>query len=527
MREDKKRLVLIICMLIIFLSSCVYFNTLYNARRIYSDTEEKRLQSKSSTGMEKEYQRVVVKCSKILQNNPDSGWADDAAFLLGKALFRQGKYNESAKKFEEILDNWPEEKYAPLSLFWLGKIYLSKEEFNKALEYTARFIKKYPEHEIRFQVMLLAGEISLKLDRRKEALEFYSKVIREADSEEVVEKATAECADLYFLFEEWKDAARFYEKMLHKGISWEKRYNFSLSLGECYTKLERCREAIDLYDKLFDEVIGKKEKAPVLLGKAAGYVCIDSVSLAKRFYEDIIGKYPKTLFSAEACYHLGMLFHAQADSLEKAKEYFSKVGKEAPESQYATEALKKSNSIGRLLELENEGEKGQTDKQKAKKKFYSAELQLSQFGNVEKALRNYRVVLDSFPEIEISPRAAYAIGWIYQEKLKQNDKAVKAYREVILSFPRSVQALGAIEQIEFLGDLKLMERLQGYVDSVRALKPDTSLKQSDFESSEITDSSGMLNNTGVKADSTGVSPDTSGTVIPESADKEQNGSGGE
>ncbi|HMA76556.1 MAG TPA: tetratricopeptide repeat protein [Candidatus Krumholzibacteriaceae bacterium] len=518
MREDKKRLILIICMLVIFLSSCVYFNTLYNARRIYSDTEDKREQSKSSTGMEKEYQRVVVKCSKILQNNPDSGWADDAVFLLGKALFRQGKYDESAKKFEEILDNWPEEKYAPLSLFWLGKIYLNREEFNKALKYTDRFIEKYPEHEIRFQVMVLAGKISLKLDRKKEALEFYSEVIREADRDEIVEKATAECADLYFSFEQWEDAARFYEKMLHKGISWEKRYQLSLSLAKCYTNLERCREAIDLYDELLDEVTGKREKAPVLLGKAASYVCIDSMSLAKRFYEDIIGKYPKTLFSAEASYYMGMLFHQQADSLEKAKEYFSKVGKEAPESQYATEALKKSNSIGRLLELENEGEGDLTDEQKAKKKFYSAELQLSQFGNVEEALRNYRVVLDSFPEIEISPRAAYAIGWIYQEKMKQNDKALEAYREVIERFPRSAQASGAIERIESLGDPQLLQRVQGYVDSVRASKPDTSGKRSYFEPSETTDNSGMINKTGVDADSAGASPDTSRTVTPESAD---------
>ncbi|MCD6379434.1 tetratricopeptide repeat protein [bacterium] len=502
-KEKKRRVALLIAMISLLfgvLSSCVYFNTFYNARRIYSDVEEKRKRSKTSIRIE-EYQPVVVKCSTILQNHPGSRWADDAAFLLGKALFRQGEYIDAAKKFEEIIDNWPKKKYAPLSLFWLGKVYFETEEYKKALTYTTRFLKQYPKHKMTFRMMLLAGETNLKLDQRKEALAFYSRVIQEADDDRVIGEAKLKCADLHFSFEQWEKAAGFYESILHKGISWKKRYNTSLPLGKCYTKLGRCSDALGLYDNLLEKVNELIEKPPILLGKAAGYVCMDSLDQAMQFYEEVIGKFPSSLFSAEAAYYLGTLYHERTDSLEKAKEYFAKVGKEAPESEYATEALKKSNSIARLLELENVKDGEETENQKAKRRFYSAELQLSQFGNTEEALENYIAVLDSFPEVDVSSRAAYAIGWIYQKKLNQKDKALTAFTEVAKRFPRSVQATGAIEQIGYFGNQELKESLQSYVDSMRALPPDTSAADWGLELPEVSGSGNISDSLSAESDS--------------------------
>jgi hypothetical protein len=193
----------------------------------------------------------------------------------------------------------------------------------------------------------------------------------------------------------------------------------------------------------------------------------------------VIGKFPKTVFSAEACYRLGTLYHDKVDSLEKAKEYFSRVGQEAAESEFATEALKKANSIGRLIEFEKiEGGKA-TEKQKAEKLFYSAEIQLEQFGRVERALDNYSSLLDSFPRTEAAPRAAYAIGWIYSNKLEENDRALAAFRRVVKEYPRSPQATGALDYIEKLGGAGMRGPLKAYIDSVRAVPIDTVLALQD------------------------------------------------
>ncbi len=467
-------------------SSCVYFNTLYNARRAFDAAEKKLDQGTSGRALEDEYQKVVVNCSKILQNNPDSKWADDAAFLLGKALYRQEEYGKSERKFKEIIENWPKEQYAPLSHYWLSKVYFDTEEYNEALEQTARFLDKYPKHEDRFRVMLMAGRISLAMDRREDALEYYSRVIDESEEEELVEEAMLEAAGLHYSFEQWEEAAGYYESILKKGITWDRRFNTSLPLARCYTELGECRDALAIYRGLLEGVTERAEKPPVLIGMAGAYVCMDSLDTAIEYYEEVLGKFPQSLFSAEASYKLGTVYHEKVDSLQKAKDYFSRVGKEAAESEYANEALKKANSIGRLLEFESMKDGEATDKQKAEKIFYSAEIQLEQFEQTEKALKNYKALLDSFPGTEAAPRAAYAIGWIYQKKLDRKDSALVVYSRLAGEYPRSAQAAGALEQMEVLGAGRLRDSLSAYVDSINALPPDTAAVEAAPEQSDST-----------------------------------------
>jgi len=467
-------------------SSCVYFNTLYNARRAFDDAEKKLEQGTSGRALEDEYQKVVVKCSKILQNNPDSKWADDAAFLLGKALFRQEEYGKSEKKFKEIIENWPDEQYAPLSHYWLSKIYFETKEYNRALEQAEYFLDKYPKHEERFKVMLMAGRIDLAMERREEALGYFSRVIDESEKEELVEEAMLEAAGLHYSFEQWEEAAGYYESILKKGITWDRRYNVSLPLARCYTELGRCRDALAIYSGLLEEVTERIEKPPVLIGTAGAYVCMDSLDTAIEYYEEVLGKFPQSLFSAEASYRLGSLYHEKVDSLQKAKDYFSRVGKEAAESEYATEALKKANSISRLIEFESMKDGESTHKQKAEKLFYSAEIQLEQFEQTEKALKNYKALLDSFPGTEVAPRAAYAVGWIYQKKLDRKESALEAYSRLAADYPRSAQAAGALEQLGGMGADRLRDSLSAYVDSINALPPDTAEVKAALELTDTT-----------------------------------------
>jgi len=100
------------------LHSCVYFNTMYNARRIYSEAEEAREESvrtgvEPSRALKDKYKDVIFKCSKILRDSPESSWVDDAIFLMGKALVRQEEYNKGIRKFQELLTNYPESEYVP------------------------------------------------------------------------------------------------------------------------------------------------------------------------------------------------------------------------------------------------------------------------------------------------------------------------------------------------------------------------------------------------------------------------------
>jgi len=455
------------------LFSCVYFNTLYNARKLYNDAEYRRIEEERTLrSLENDYEQVVVKCSKILKNHPDSRWADDAAFLLGKTLFRLEKYTESEKKFMEIIENWPDQQYAPLSRFWLAKIYLRREEYQKALNYTDSFLEIFPEHSARFRVLMLAGDIRQELGQNEEALGYYLGIVEDAEDEEISENAVLRAADMHYSLKQWEQAAEYYESILVKGITWQRRLDVSLPLGRCYTEIGMCEKALEIHEQLLEQVKQRREKAPIILGLARGYECMDSLQRAIDYYEDLMGKFPKSSYSAEASYYLGNLYHQKTDSLHKAKEYFGRVAEEDPESRFASESLKKANSISRLIEFEKVKEGEATVEQKAKRKFYKAEIQLVQFDQVEKALKNYISIVDSFPETEAARKSAYAIGWIYERKLNEPEKAISAYRRAARNYPRHAQAAGALERIEFLGREDMAAELRAYVDSVQAV-PDT------------------------------------------------------
>ncbi|MBD3179332.1 MAG: tetratricopeptide repeat protein [Candidatus Latescibacteria bacterium] len=457
------------------LFSCVYFNTLYNARRIYDEAEYRRIEEERSLrSLESEYERVVVKCSKILKNHPDSRWADDAAFLLGKTFFRMEEYAKSEKKFKEIIENWPDDQYAPLSRYWLAKIYLAREEYQQALSYTEQFLELHPDHETRFEVLMTAGDIKLQQGRNEEALEYYLGIVEEAEEDDISEMAVLRAADMHYSLRQWEKAAGYYETVLRKGITWERQLEISLPLGRCYTELGRCQESIDIYNQLLEKVKQRREKAPIFLGMARGYECMDSLQRAIYYYEDLMGKFPKSTYSAEASYYLGNLYHQKTDSLQKAKEYFGRVAKEDPESEFATESLKRANSISRLIEFEDIEEGEATIEQKAMRNFYKAEIQLIQFDQVEKALSNYQGIVDSFPATEAAAKSAYAIAWIYEYKLDEPDSAIGAYTRVARNYPRRAQAAGALDRIESLGGEGAASRLQAYVDSVQAI-PDSSI----------------------------------------------------
>jgi TolA-binding protein len=451
------------------LPSCAYFNTLYNARRIYREAEKTQGQEEvGGRGQRDKYKDVVKKCAQMIQDFPKSRWVDDAVFLMGKALFRQGEYDKAIRQFQEILTNFPESDYAPQALYWLGLSHYMKQNYAQALADTDRFLKEYQGHELRYDAFFLGGDIKRAMEDFEGALDYYGRVAEEAKKREIVDEARLKSAELYRAREEWEKATASYEKVLRKGISWQMRYDISLALGECYTKTGKCREALTLFDELIARATVAKDFPPLLLGRAASYACMDSLARVLAVYDEIVKKYPKSASSAEAFYWKGIIYHERLDSLRLAQEAFGKVAGEYANSEFAAVSLEKGSSMRRLLELQKSAGKGQSSDQAAEKRFMAAEIQLTRLGDIPLALTGYTAVLDSFPLTSIAPKAAYAIAWIHQYKLKENDKAIERYRALVERYPRSYQAKGALFQLGFLGAGELSGRLQAYVDSALA-----------------------------------------------------------
>jgi TolA-binding protein len=450
------------------LPSCAYFNTLYNARRIFNEAEKAGVTDAAARDQREKYKEVVKKCSQMIQDHPKSRWVDDAAFLMGTALVRQEEYDKAIRNFQEILTNFPESEYVPRSIYWLALAYYLKQDDAQALVHVDRFLKEYPGHDLRFDALFLGGDIKRALEDYEGALEYYGIVAAEAKKKEIVDESLLKSAELFRGRGEWEKAAASYRKVLRKGITWERRYEISLALGECLVKTGSCVEALELFDGLLAKATATLEMPPLLLGRAASYACMDSLIRALAEYGNVGTKYPKSMYSAEAYYRIGIIYQERLDSLRLAGDAFAKVGNEYANSEFASVSLEKSGSIRRLLDLQKSAGAGESAEQAADKRFMAAEIQLTRLEDIPMALAGYTAVLDSFPETPAAPKAAYAIAWIRQNKLGEKEAAVERYRALVERYPRSFQAKGALYQLERAGADSLAAYLQAYRDSALA-----------------------------------------------------------
>jgi TolA-binding protein len=449
------------------MQSCAYFNTLYNARRMYREAEKAGTNESNAREQREKYKEVVKKCSQMIQDHPKSRWVDDAMFLMGTSLVRQEEYDKAIRTFQEILTNFPTSDYVPRSIYWLALAYHLKGDDAQALVFVERFLKDYPRHEMRFDALFLDGDIKRALEDYQGALDSYGIVATEAKKRDIVDASLVKSAELYRDRGEWEKAAASYRKVLRKGISWERRYTISLALGDCLVKTGECAEALTLFQGVLEKTTASLEVPALLLGRAESLACMDSLRQALADYADIGAKYPKSLYSAEAYYRMGIIYQERLDSLKLAADAFAKVGSEYANSDYASVSLERSSSIKRLLDLQKSGA-GESSDQAAEKRFMAAEIQLTKLEDIPMALEGYAAVLDSFPESSVAPKAAYAIAWIRQIRLHEREAAIERYRELIERYPVSYQAKVALYQLTILGADSLRTYLEAYRDSAIA-----------------------------------------------------------
>lgn len=108
--------------LALLLAGCVYYNGMYNARRLAHDAEKAEREGRTfdATSL---WGQVGVKTDTVLARHPHSSWADDAEYLRGKAYERLGDCNSALPYLEAVLAQSPDTSLIEKSALVLGACY--------------------------------------------------------------------------------------------------------------------------------------------------------------------------------------------------------------------------------------------------------------------------------------------------------------------------------------------------------------------------------------------------------------------
>ncbi len=71
-------------------------------------------------------------------------------------------------------------------------------------------------------------------------------------------------------------------------------------------------------------------------------------------------------------------------------------------------------------------------------------------GAPEQRIAAYRRVVETWPEDDLAPQAAFMVGFIYSEELKDYDKAEQAFRDLLAKYPKSELAASATWMVEHM-----------------------------------------------------------------------------
>jgi TolA-binding protein len=419
---------------------CAYYNMLYNAKVKFKDAEKMPVpkDGKITRQQLEAYDIAIEKAEAMIEKYPDSRHVDDAYILIARARFNQENYEAAVTTVDTFLAKLPESDLVEEGHFIKGHAYVQWDKHVLALAELSSFIETYGKSDHMPQALYLASKSALILDEEEQASKYAERLRSRYRGSPYRLDADIELAEIYLQKGQYDKSVAIYENLTSSRLQKKNRFRVWSSLARAYLQIERYPEAIQALAEVRGLNLSHERQATAQLLRAEAFHGLKNNDGAILRYNDVVSRFPKSKFSAEAHFKLGMIYQ-EMDSLQTAKKHFDQVPRAYSGSEYAEPAIKKGSSIAQLIRLRS-SEGQDSPEAKALRLFSMAEVQLFQFEDVDKALESYQQLLDEYPDSEFSPRAAYAIGYIYETRKNEAGKAIEAYMHLINTYPDSQQS---------------------------------------------------------------------------------------
>lgn len=358
---------MIIC-LFLTTTSCVYFNTFYNANQKFRAAEKNqrgiRLQHQQkdttipnraakpveptvSVNDKTLYKEAIDKANKVALYHPDSKYADDALWLIGKARYNINEFVACDKSLKELVVNFPKSKfvgdayfYMGMSQFWLDKHDLAYESFNHIKD-----MKKSPYKDDALFVMAYIDYLDKNF---ASALSSFANMVAEYPNSDSAGAAQFFVAVCYDSLGQYQEALQAYKDVDKYRRSYDLDFDARYAYGSAALKADSISLGMSVFNSLAKDERFFDRSSLIRLKLAEGKNLMGNTGDAVTEYLGVVEQYPQTEQAAEAYYRLGMLYQDDLDSLEKAKEHFNKATQEKRDSKFRNLALARAAQITKL-----------------------------------------------------------------------------------------------------------------------------------------------------------------------------------
>jgi len=321
-----------ILLLILFIfSSCVYYNTFFNAKKYFREALEakKNNQGRVNESVKSKLDKSIQKCAYILKEYPENKWADDALLLIGKCYFEKEKYIQALKKFQEF-----EQYYQDSELYLEVKLYLTKThlelyEFEKANNQFSAIFSRERFLPIRDQAYLDFAIYYLEKDNTEKAREMLNKLLKLKINTDSRVKANFLLGEIYYNSGNYAQARKYFQRVVKLKPEKTKILDAKIYIGKTYIKNENYKKASEYLAELEKEEVRKEKIHELTIFKAVNKAHLNDTTAFENLLSELkqknISQDTKTLIN----YHQGNIYLTKQNDYTRANEKFDKVSVEA------------------------------------------------------------------------------------------------------------------------------------------------------------------------------------------------------
>lgn len=416
----------------IFFLSCVafkaYFNTFYNAKKLFREAEElyKKSNYNLSPQIKSNYENAIKKFLSVIKYYPNSPFVEDALYYLVISYLRIEDYTKAMKKFEELLKYAPDSKFCIIAFEEISKILLEKEryddfEYSYVLMKNTGVFKKLKEEEREFY------EINFNFLR-----ENYEEAISEGESflkKFKKSKWRTEVAQILIKSYLKKGMGNKAFSFLNEFYKGEKIENLPVShyitLSDLYLSKGDTARAIETLKSVYKktgspEILFKMVELKKMKGEPAESIRIILNEFKDKSNVDTLKQ--RALFEIAETYD-------ERDSLSKKEELLKEVNKISSYTSYGKRASAYISVIEKLKKIKEE-EKNIGNYIALAEDYY---IELSKPEIAEFFLKKAIEIEDSI----YTPKAYYFLFFLQEVILKKKEEAEKTLLEFERKYPQS------------------------------------------------------------------------------------------
>jgi len=201
---------------------------------------------------------VVQNCQLLVQKSPDSQFAKDALYRLGRVMQKQEAWEAAAGWYRQVAARFPDDPLAPKALFSSGVCMARLEQSDAALRDWTELLTKYPSSDMVAETLYQKAMEELRLKNHRMASATLDEIVQRFPDDRRKAEIFYWRASIFRQLGETAEAEKMYLTALASAPPKEFEREIMLELGVILLQSGRREDAARYFRQLLDAPIAER-----------------------------------------------------------------------------------------------------------------------------------------------------------------------------------------------------------------------------------------------------------------------------